>query len=157
MLELSRRKFIHNSVFYAITATTLAHSVLRAGNAYAAWPTLAYQSDNVDDVLKKLYGDVGVVASDDIRIKAPAIAENGAVVPVSVNSNIKDIESISILVEENPNPLVAQFNMVKNQRGYINTRIKMGKTSNIIAVVKSNGALYSAKQIVKVTIGGCGG
>jgi len=157
MLELSRRKFLHHSVLGTITTATLAYAGLWAKNAYAAWPTLAYQSDNVDDVLKKLYGDTGIITSTDISIKAPAIAENGAVVPVSVSSNIKGIESISILVEDNPNPLVAQFNMVKNQRGYINTRIKMGKTSNVIAVVKADGKLYSAKQIVKVTIGGCGG
>ena len=37
----------------------------------------------------------------------------------------------------------------------IGTRVKMGKTSNVIAAVKSDGKVYTASKEVKVTIGGC--
>jgi len=92
-----------------------------------------------------------------VKIKAPDIAENGAVVPITVSSTLPDIESISIIAAKNPSPLAASFQLSSMSEGYVSTRIKMGKTSNVIAVVKSGGKLYSATQEVKVTIGGCGG
>jgi sulfur-oxidizing protein SoxY len=95
--------------------------------------------------------------SGDISIKAPDIAENGAVVPVSVTTKLGSLESISILADKNASPLAASFDLGATAQGYVSTRIKMGKTSTVIAVVKSGGKLYSAKKSVKVTIGGCGG
>jgi sulfur-oxidizing protein SoxY len=70
---------------------------------------------------------------------------------------MNNVESISIISEKNPTPLVASFNMGAKTEGHISTRIKMGQSSNVIAVVKSGGKLYSARKEVKVTIGGCGG
>ncbi|NIA01263.1 MAG: thiosulfate oxidation carrier protein SoxY, partial [Planctomycetia bacterium] len=84
-------------------------------------------------------------------------AENGAVVPVSVTTSIDGVESISILAEKNAAPMTASFVLGAGTEGFVSTRIKMGKTSSIIAVVKAGGKLYSTGKEVKVTIGGCGG
>ena len=64
---------------------------------------------------------------------------------------------MSIIVEKNTSPLIASFILGPGVEGFINTRVKMAKTSNVIAVVKAGGKLYSAKKEVKITIGGCGG
>jgi len=95
--------------------------------------------------------------TDDITITAPPIAENGAVVNVAVSSTLKNAESISLLVEKNGSPLAASFNLSAQTEPFVKTRIKVAKTSSVIAVVKSGGKLYSAGREVKVTIGGCGG
>jgi sulfur-oxidizing protein SoxY len=102
-------------------------------------------------------GSSKMTESDKVKLKAPDIAENGAVVPVTVTSGIDGTSSIGIIVANNPTPLTATFNLGPTTEGYISTRIKMGKTSDVIAVVKAGGKLYSAKKEVKVTIGGCGG
>ena len=104
-----------------------------------------------------LFGSADNTPSGDIQIKAPDIAENGAVVPVSVTTSIAGVSSIAILAEKNAFPLAANFELASNTKGYISTRIKMGKTSDVIAVVRAGGKAYSARKNVKVTIGGCGG
>ena len=123
----------------------------------AAWPKSAFEAKSVNDALNGVYSSDLAPASDAIKVDAPDIAENGAVVPVTIETSLKNVESITILSEKNQTPLVASFNMTPKTEGYISTRIKMGQTSNVIAVVKADGKLYSARKEVKVTIGGCGG
>ena len=98
-----------------------------------------------------------MTGSGDITIKAPPIAENGAVVNVAVSTNLSNVDSISLLVEKNGSPMAASFNLAPQTEAFVKTRIKVSKTSSVIAVVKSGGKLYSAGREVKVTIGGCGG
>ncbi|OYX28249.1 MAG: thiosulfate oxidation carrier protein SoxY [Hydrogenophilales bacterium 32-62-9] len=113
-------------------------------------------SKNVGGAMKGL-GVSAPVDSKDIIIKAPDIAENGAVVPVEVTSNIAGTTSIAILAEKNGTPLVADFTLSGGALGFVSTRIKMGQTSLVRAVVKAGGKSYTAAKEVKVTIGGCGG
>ena len=102
-------------------------------------------------------GSADAAASDQIKLKAPDIAENGAVVPITVTSKIDGTTNMSILVATNNTPLTSTYELGPNTEGYISTRVKMAKTSDVIAVVKAGGKLYSTKKEVKVTIGGCGG
>jgi Predicted secreted protein len=95
--------------------------------------------------------------SKDISIKAPDIAENGAVVPVEVTSSIAGTTGIAIFAEKNATPLIASFTMSNGAEGYVSTRIKMGQTAMVRAVVTAGGKTYTAAKEVKVTIGGCGG
>ena len=95
--------------------------------------------------------------SNDIVFTSPEIAENGAVVPVSVVSNIAGTTKISILVEKNPNPLTAVFYITEGTEPSIQTRVKVAQTCNLYAVVEANGKLFSASRETKVTLGGCGG
>ena len=95
--------------------------------------------------------------SKDINIKEPDIAENGAVVPVEITSKIAGTTSIAIMGEKNANPLVATFKIENGAEAFVSTRIKMGQTAMVRAIVTAGGKTYTASKEVKVTIGGCGG
>jgi sulfur-oxidizing protein SoxY len=123
----------------------------------AAWPKGAFDEKNMDAAIEKIHGTASHAASGEIKIKAPDIAENGAVVPITVTAGMSNVEAISVFVKENPSPLACNFNLGAKTEGFVSTRIKMGKTSELLAVVKSGGKLFSASKTVKVTIGGCGG
>ena len=125
--------------------------------AIAAYLKGAFAATEVSAALIAAVGSDQHTPSDEVKIKAPDIAENGAVVPVTVSSTLPDVESISIIATKNPSPLAASFQLSGMSEAYVSTRIKMGETSNVIAVVRSDGKLYSATKEVKVTIGGCGG
>src|SRR5204862_4299215 len=103
-------------------------------------------------------GALEAVQSTDIAfVQTPEIAENGAVVPIGITSRIPRTDSIAILIEKNPNPLAAVFDIPAGTEPAISTRVKMAKTSNIYALVKADGKYFVAIKEVKVTLGGCGG
>ncbi len=120
------------------------------------YPEDAFKQKSGDDAIKLLYGKTAE-PSDKVKLDAPEIAENGAVVPISVSSTLTDVTSISFLVSENPNALVASYRIPAGTVPNVANRIKMAKTSNVIVVVEAGGKLYSATKEVKVTVGGCGG
>lgn len=120
-----------------------------------AWNKAAFESKAVADALKSI-GATNLVESRDIVITAPDIAENGAVVPVAVTSRIPNTQSIAIIAEKNPFPLAASFDVAGGGEGYVSTRLKMGQTSNVRAVVRADGRFFTAVKEVKVTVGGCG-
>jgi sulfur-oxidizing protein SoxY len=120
------------------------------------YPEEAFRQKSDADAIKLLYGKTAE-ASDKVKLDAPEIAENGAVVPVSVSTTLADVTSISFLVAENPNALIASYKIPAGTVPAIANRIKMAKTSNVIVVVEAGGKLYSATKEVKVTVGGCGG
>lgn len=97
------------------------------------------------------------VDSKEVTITSPDIAENGAVVPIAVTSALPKTDAIYILVEKNPFPLTAAFTIPDGTDAYVATRAKMGESSNVYAVVRADGKLYSAARETKVTLGGCGG
>jgi sulfur-oxidizing protein SoxY len=155
---MKRRTFLKGALAssaIAATAGLMPRLVFAEGAAKAA--PAGFDAKTYEDALKAISGGAEVVESAAIAIKVPDIAENGAVVPIQVNAELPKIESIAILVEKNPLPLIANFKFADNGVGYISTRIKMGGTSNVIALVKSEGKYFSAKKEVKVTVGGCGG
>ncbi len=154
---MKRRVFLKGTLAGSAVAFAVGAGLLSPRQVLAAWPNAAYEAKSVQDALKNLFGSELTDASDAIAIKAPEIAENGAVVPVTIETSMKSIESISIIAEKNQTPLIASFTLAANAKPTVSTRIKMGQTGNVIAVVKANGKLYSARKEVKVTIGGCGG
>lgn len=152
-----RRTFLKGTLASGGIAVAVGAGLLTPATVMAAWPKAAFEAKGVDDTLTALLGGKDHTASGDIKIKAPDIAENGAVVPVSITADQPGIESITILAAANATPLAASFDLGAGAEGYVSTRIKMGKTSDVIAVVKAGGKVYSASKSVKVTIGGCGG
>ena len=120
------------------------------------YPEDAFKQKSSEDAIKALYGK-SAEPSDKVKLDAPEIAENGAVVPISVSSTLADVTSISILVAENPNALAASYKIPAGTIPSVANRLKMAKTSNVIAVVEAGGKVYSATKEVKVTVGGCGG
>jgi sulfur-oxidizing protein SoxY len=128
--------------------------VLAAAND--KYPEDAFRQKSDADAIKSLYGKTAEV-SDKVKLDAPEIAENGAVVPISVSSTLADVTSISILVSENPNALAASYKIPAGTLPSVANRLKMAKTTNVIAIVEAGGKLYSTSKEVKVTVGGCGG
>jgi sulfur-oxidizing protein SoxY len=152
-----RRALLKGSCAAGIVAVAASAGLLVPGRALAAeWNKAAFEAKSISDAIKGL-GAAGVTDSKDILIKAPDIAENGAVVPVEVTSQIAGTQSIAIMTEKNPLPLLAVFEFDEGAQGYVSSRIKMGQTSNVRVVVKAGGKYYSAVKEIKVTIGGCGG
>ena len=121
----------------------------------AEWNKLAFEGKNLDDVLKA-FGGNAAEKSGEVSLNAPDIAENGAVVPVGVSTTLKATE-IAIVVEKNPNALAAHFSLPAGTEPFVTTRVKMGQTSNVLALVKADGKWFVASKEVKVTLGGCGG
>jgi sulfur-oxidizing protein SoxY len=152
-----RRAFLKNAGSIGTIAIAIATGLLKPGAAFAAaWNSLAFTSKDLADSLKNSGYD-GATESSDIQIKAPDIAENGAVVPISATSNIPGTTSMAIFVDKNPAPMVADFTFSNGAEPYISTRIKMAKTSLVRIAVKAGGKNYISSREVKVTIGGCGG
>ena len=120
------------------------------------YPEDAFKQKSDAEAIKLLYGK-NAEASDKVKLDAPEIAENGAVVPVSVSTTLTEVTSIAFLVSENPNALIAQYRIPAGTVPSVANRIKMAKTSNVIVLVEAGGKLYSATKEVKVTVGGCGG
>jgi sulfur-oxidizing protein SoxY len=122
-----------------------------------AYNAAAFSAKDVNSAISATMGSDQHTASDAVKLKAPDIAENGAVVPVTVSSSMSDVEAISIVATGNAQPLTSSYQLSPACEAFVSTRIKMGKTADVIAVVKADGKLYSATKEVKVTIGGCGG
>ena len=134
-------------------ALGLTPALASTGDKY---PEDAFRQKNDAEAIKTLYGRTAE-PSDKVKLDAPEIAENGAVVPISVSSTLDNVTSISILVAENPNALAASYRIPEGTLPSVANRLKMAKTTNVIAIVEAGGKLYSATKEVKVTVGGCGG
>jgi sulfur-oxidizing protein SoxY len=132
---------------------SLAPAFAAANDKY---PEDAFKQKSDADAIKALYGRTAE-PSDKVKLDAPEIAENGAVVPITVSSSLTDVTSISILVAENPNALAASYRIPAGTLPSVANRIKMAKTTNVIAIVEAGGKLYKTSKEVKVTVGGCGG
>ena len=153
----TRRKFLKTSAMTGAVVAGIGAGILSPRNVMAAWPKPAFDATDVNAALTGALGSTDMTESADIDVKAPDIAENGSVVPITITSKIPGTESITILLPGNNTPLAATFTLSARTEGFVSTRVKMGKTSNVVAVVKAKGKLYTAKKEVKVTIGGCGG
>jgi len=150
-MQLTRRLFLHGSIGLA-ALLALPRTILAA-----AWPEKAFKSEAAAGALNALFGTDQTSPSSAITLDAPEIAENGAVVPISVETTLENVQSVSIVVEKNPRPLAISFDIPAGTLPNVACRIKMGQTSPVMAVVKTDKGLFSASKEVKVTIGGCGG
>jgi sulfur-oxidizing protein SoxY len=122
----------------------------------AQWPKEAFAAKTAAGAIKALYGKEPE-PSDQIKLDAPEIAEDGAVVPISVTTMVPDVTSIAIVVSENPFPLAAAYKIPPGTSGMVANRLKMAKTGKVTALVESGGKILSTSKEVKVTVGGCGG
>jgi len=155
-MNILRRNVLKGAGAAGAVSVAVAAGLMAPTSAFAGWNKAGFESKDLGGALGSIGGG-SATASGDISVKAPDIAENGAVVPVEITSSIAGTESIAIIGEKNTLPLIAVFNLSNGAQGYISTRIKMGATSNVIALVKAGGKAYKAHKEVKVTIGGCGG
>ncbi|MBI3527696.1 MAG: thiosulfate oxidation carrier protein SoxY [Betaproteobacteria bacterium] len=154
---LLRRNFLRTLAVGSAYVATFAAGWLHPVQLLAAeWNKVAFDARMLTDALKSI-GATAAADSDQIQLKAPEIAENGAIVPVEIISRIPGTQTIYIIADKNPQPLVAIFDVTGGMEPFISTRIKMGESSKVRVLVKAAGKFYVATQEVKVTIGGCGG
>lgn len=152
-----RRLFLKGTLATGLSGMAVATGLLTSTQVFAAWPASAFDTKNVPDTLNALFGHANLTENaEDISLIAPDLAENGAVVPVTLSSRLEGVESIVLLVDKNPNALIARFNLSKNTLPYIKTNIKMAETSQLVAVLKIGDKLYSTHKKIKVTLNGCG-
>jgi sulfur-oxidizing protein SoxY len=155
--QSSRRRFLWSFAIGSTYFLTFAAGCLRPVILLAAeWNKAAFDAKVLADAMKSL-GATAATETDQIQLKAPEIAENGAIVPVEITSKIAGTQTIYIIADKNPQPLVAIFDIEPGLEPFISTRIKMGESSKVRILVKAAGRFYVATQEVKVTIGGCGG
>ncbi|MBL8487843.1 MAG: thiosulfate oxidation carrier protein SoxY [Rhodocyclaceae bacterium] len=157
-MDTMRRQLLKGAGATGALAAALAAGLLKPTQVLASeWNRTAFEAKESPAVLKAL-GASGSSDSKDLQLKAPEIAENGAVVPVEVISNIPNTISIAVLVDKNPFPLSAAFDFANGAVPEISVRLKLGQTSVVKAVAKTaDGKFYTAQKEVKVTVGGCGG
>lgn len=150
-----RRNMLKGAGNLGLLSVAVAAGLLKPTRVLAAWNEVGFNAKSLPEALSAI-GATNAVPSKEVVIKTPDIAENGAVVPVDVVTELPDVESIAIFGEKNAYPLVGHYRLTDFD-GVLSTRIKMGTTSNVRVVVKAGGKLYSATREVKVTVGGCGG
>ena len=158
-MDSKRRQALKSGGGLTLATLLVAAGWLKPGDAVAAdaWNKSAFETKSLDDTMKALGGGTPAASKDIAFFSTPDIAENGAVVPIGITSNVPKTESIAILVEKNPNMLAAVFDIPAGTEPSLSTRIKMGQTSNVFALVRADGKYYVASKEIKVTLGGCGG
>jgi sulfur-oxidizing protein SoxY len=152
-----RRKGLGAAGGAGLYSSLVALGLIPAASAHAQTINPgAFQTKTLADTLKAL-GAVNTLDSKDVLINSPDIAENGAVVPVGVRSNLPKTEQISLMIEKNPNMLCGTYEILEGCEPDVSMRVKMGQSSDVIALVKADGKFYMTKKEIKVTLGGCGG
>lgn len=153
----SRRGFIKKILSIGVCSITFTPSALYASLKSTPWLNHLYSLDSYKDVLNDLFANSIFIDTHKIEFtKLPDIAENGAVVPITVNSTLKNVEKISILVEKNPYPLIAEFYLSSTLEPRISARFKMAETSDVIVIIEAEGKFYRKIKNVRVAVGGCG-
>lgn len=136
-------------------ASLIALGLVTQSQAQAAVDNASFQVKTLEDALKAIGGTPAT--SDQVSVVSPDIAENGAVVPVGATSKLANTTEMYLIVEKNPTPLSCAFFIPAGTAADVQTRLKMGQSTNVFAVVKADGKLFSASKETKVTLGGCGG
>jgi len=158
-MDQKRRELLKAGTGIGALALGAAAGLLGSGQAVAQeWNKAAFGTKSLNDAVKAMGGSAAVESKDIQFVNpTPEIAENGAVVPITVSSSIPKTQSIAILVEKNPNILSADFAIPAGTEPFVSTRVKMGETSKVFALVKADGKYFYAAKEIKVTLGGCGG
>jgi len=154
--NMKRRLFLKASLASGAVGVAVGTGLLTPRTVLAAWNAEAFGAESVGDALKAGMGSDAVTDSADIKLEIPKNPENGAVVPIAATTTLTGVQSIALLVDKNIKPLCGIFYPGKRMKPAISIRVKVGESANIIAVMKAGDKLYSARQAVKVTVGGCG-
>ncbi len=150
----SRRGFLKKT---ALLSTFSISTLIHWQNAYGKWLKKYFSEESVEESFARLFNGSEVIDSNKIKLKLPRAAENGAIVPIIIESDLKNINRVYILVEKNPVPLAAEFSLSPSMDVYIKARIKMAESCDVIVLAASDEHLYRSRQSVKITVGGCGG
>ena len=159
-MNAERRDALKTGGAMSVFGLFMAAGLVRPTDAFAqasAWNQAAFQGKTLQEVTKAI-GASNVAETKDVSWgSTPEIAENGAVVPVAVTSNIPKTEWIALLVAKNPSALAASFDIPAGTDPSVSTRVKMGQSSDVHALIRADGKYFVATREIKVTLGGCGG
>jgi len=155
---LSRRTVIKRIVTLGTYGLSFSYGIFQPVLARMPWNKMAFSTQSYQQVITDLFGEVDWVdGRKSIKLsRLPRIAENGAVVPITVDCEIEQVSDIYILVKDNPFPLIAHFSLSAAMIPRVSARLKMAKTSEVVVVVQAHGQFYHYSQRVKVAKGGCG-
>jgi len=142
--------------YLASASLILFSGLFKSITALAKWEKAAFTAANFDEAVNAYFPDQHILETDQITIGVHPVVESGAVVPVKIKTDLPNPESITIFVDKNPNPLIANFDLFPDCVGFISTRIKVDQPSNIVVVVKADGKVFMTKTFIEVHEGGCG-
>lgn len=148
---MHRRSFMRN-----IATLTASASLFHAKLADATWLAQHFSSSEFSTLFDQLFAGHTIIDSHEVNISLPEIAENGAVVPITISSSLDHIDKIYILVEKNPTPLACEFELSKDVVVYITARIKMAESCNVVVIAQQDDYLLRSQKWVNVMQGGCG-
>ena len=148
-----RRKFLK---ILTSTAAIFASGLVTPIKAFAEWNQAALSAKDFNTAINVYFPKQKIHESNQIKIEVYDEVENGAIVPVKVETSLQNVKAITIFADKNPNPLIANFNLSPNCIGFVSTRIKVSEPSNIIVVIDSNEMLYMTKKFIIVHENGCG-
>jgi sulfur-oxidizing protein SoxY len=152
----TRRLVLRGAATVALVGLGNIPCDLALAAANEKYPEDAFKAKGDADAIKALYGRAAE-PSDKVKLDAPEIAENGAVVPIEITSKVPGTTSIVVLIEKNPFPLLGKFDFMEGALPFVKVNVKMGETSDVRVIAQAGGKSYVATREVKVTIGGCGG
>lgn len=156
MISTKRRVFLKGTLAAGTVGVAVGAGLLAPSKLLAAWPAEMFEADSLESAMEAALGSADI-ADGDVELSAPEIAENGAVVPVSVETGLDNVSEIAIFVEQNNLPLTQRYVLASGAKPSVSSRIRMGESSNVVAAVKSGDTWYKTVREVKVTVGGCGG
>ena len=149
-MPLSRRTFVRAS----LVGATFSAVASQRGNA--ALPAAVFNATTPSEAMRATLGSTEFVPDERVRLNVPDRAENGDVVPVSVDADLSNVRRITLVAEKNPVPIIASFRLEPEVEGFVATRIRLAETGNVTALVESGGKFYTGSKSVQVLIGGCG-
>jgi sulfur-oxidizing protein SoxY len=151
---MKRRTFLKGSLAAGVTGAAIGGGLLAPSMAFAD-ATDAFAATSLEDAVKAL--GITTEDSDKVTVTAPDLAENSAVVPVEVKTSIEGATEIMVMISNNPTVYAAKFTLGEGIDPAVKCRFKVGKTGDVVAIVKAGDKYYMGKKAVKVTKGGCGG
>lgn len=155
-MDIRRRNFLQAGAVLSFAVMTGVLTPQEAFAAEAQWNKELFEATDNEGVFKAL-GANTPENSEKVKLVAPDIAENGAVVPIALSTDLENVTMMAFLIPENPNTMTGMFTIPEGTEANIATRVKMAKTSDIFGLVKAGDKYYLAHKEVKVTLGGCGG
>ncbi len=154
---MKRRSFIKTAIVASATGAVVTSGLIKPKTVMAASHEKDFTKAKSTEEVMEMMGASDAAESDMIKIKSPEIAENGAVVPVGITSEIEGTTEIVAVVSNNPIPYAARYTVGAKGKAAVKSRFKMAKTTDVVAIVKADDKYYMAKSNIKVTKGGCGG
>jgi len=158
-LDQQRRTLLKGAISASTMALVAASGLLLPQRLLAHWPADAFTAETVEDALLALVGEAEIADDSALNFKVgspPSYAINGASVPIQIQSSLKNIERIAVLVEKNPFPLVMSLELTPAVKLPFKSMIKIREDSPVIAIIRADGKLYKTSRFVEVDIGGCG-